>query len=573
MKRKIVAALLAITMLGGSLSAGCGNSAQEGQNSAVESTESTETTETTEAAEVTALSLMEKYNTEPMRVTDDNYRTYYEVFVYSFYDSDGDGIGDLNGLTEKLDYINDGDDTTTTDLGCNGIWMMPIMPSTSYHKYDVTDYYDIDPEYGTLEDFKAFAAACDERGIRVMIDLVMNHSSYQHEWFLTACEYLKGLPEGAEPDVTECPYVDYYYFSKEFKSGYTQVEGTEWYYESQFSSQMPDLNLGNEDLRKEFEAVVDFWLELGVTGFRLDAAKEFYTGDDLKNIEVLTWFNDMVKTKNEDVYIVAEIFDSSSTYAPYYKSGVSCFNFDFADVGGTIANVLRNMGGTTPRTYANRIISIQEKLAENNPNYIDSPFYTNHDIARSAGFYSGDNSESQTKMAQAMNLLMSGSAFLYYGEELGMKGSGRDENKRAPMYWSMDETAEGMCVGPVNMEDFEMKYESYAEQAVDGNSIYNFVKQTILLRNQYPALSHGVAEREDGLMETDGISALKKTYGEESVLLVYNLTAEAIIIDTANVTSMDGELEVGGVLLTGVEDIAVNGTEITLPPYTVIVLK
>lgn len=560
MKKRIIAFLLVMTMLLGSFTTGCSNTSQENANS-----ESTETVET----EVTALSLMEKYNVADQQVSDDNYRTYYEVFVYSFYDSNGDGVGDLNGLTEKLDYINDGDPTTTTDLGCNGIWLMPIMPSTTYHKYDVVDYYDIDPEYGTLEDFKAFVAACNERGIRVMIDLVMNHSSSQHEWFQTACTYLRNLSEGAEPNITECPYVDYYHFSKEKQSGYEKVPGAAWYYEAQFWSGMPDLNLGSEAVRAEFEAVVDFWLELGVTGFRLDAAKEFYSGNDSKNVEVLTWFNDMVKSKNEDIYIVAEVWNNIASYATYHASGVSCFNFGFADNGGTIATALKQGNGSM---YANKLISAQEAFAENNADYIDSPFYTNHDMGRSTGYYVGEYSENQVKMAQAMNLLMSGSAFLYYGEELGMKGSGKDENKRAPMYWSMDENAEGMCDGPSAMDDVKMKFESYAEQSVDGNSVYNFVKQTILLRNQYPALSHGVAECEEGLMTTDGICALKKTYKDESVLLVYNIAAESVTVDLANVTLMDGELEIGGALLTGTEDITTNGTEITLPPYTVIVL-
>lgn len=140
---------------------------------------------------MTALSLMQEVNTGDEQIIDDNYRTWYEVFVYSFFDSDGDGIGDLNGLTEKLDYINDGDPATDTDLGCNGIWLMPVMPSTTYHKYDVTDYCDIDPEYGTMDDFKNLIAACHERGINVIIDLVMNHTSSQHEWFKTAADYLK----------------------------------------------------------------------------------------------------------------------------------------------------------------------------------------------------------------------------------------------------------------------------------------------------------------------------------------------------------------------------------------------
>ena len=109
-----------------------------------------------------------------LNIIDDNYRNYYEIFVGSFYDSDGDGMGDLNGVTEKLDYI--------TDLGCNGIWLMPIMPSPTYHKYDVEDYENVDSAYGTAEDFKKLVDACHEKGIRLVIDLVMNHSSSKHPW-------------------------------------------------------------------------------------------------------------------------------------------------------------------------------------------------------------------------------------------------------------------------------------------------------------------------------------------------------------------------------------------------------
>ncbi|MBR3769714.1 MAG: alpha-amylase [Lachnospiraceae bacterium] len=566
MKKRIIASLLTVTMLVSVLSAGCGGTTQNEPDTT--GSEIATSIEEQEPA-ITALTYMEQYNTAPQQVTDDNYRTYYEVFVYSFFDSDGDGIGDLKGLTEKLDYINDGDPTTTTDLGCNGIWMMPIMPSPSYHKYDVIDYYEIDPQYGTMEDFKEFVAECDKRGIRVMIDLVMNHSSSEHEWFQTAYEYMQSLPAGAEPDLEECPYVDYYFFGKQQTTGYAPVEGTEWYYEGQFWSGMPDLNLDNPAVRAEFEAIVDYWLDLGVTGFRLDAAKEFFSGEDEKNIEVLTWFNDYVKSKNEDVYIVAEVWNNMALYSAYHASGVSCFNFSFAENSGTIATAIKEGNG---RMFANRLVSAYESFASFNPNYIDSPFYTNHDMGRSAGYYSNDYAFQQVKMAQGMNLLMSGSAFLYYGEEIGMRGSGRDENKRAPMYWSADDAMEGLCDGPKDMEAFDMKYPSLEEQNADGNSIYHFVKQAILLRNQFPALSHGVVEVEEALMEDKSIGAMKKTYGDEEVLLIYNLAAESKTVDLSAVTCMEGELVIGGVLLTSAEDIVKEGNIVTLPAYSVIVL-
>lgn len=571
MKTKRAAALLlSLTLLLGSVGCGAG-----GEQTAAEGTEQTENSGNTEAgAEVTALSLMQEVNQSTPQNATDNYRTWYEVFVYSFYDSDGDGVGDLAGLTSQLDYINDGDPATDGDLGCDGIWLMPIMPSTTYHKYDVTDYYAIDPEYGTMDDFKAFVDECHSRGINVIIDLVMNHSSSQHEWFQTAASYLKSLPEGAEPDAAECPYVDYYYFSKENETGYCELAGTDWYYEARFWSEMPDLNLQNEAVRQEFTEIVDYWLELGVDGFRLDAAKEYYSGNTAANVEVLTWFNDMVKEKKEDAYIVAEVWTDLTTYANYYDSGIdSCFNFSFADKGGVISDVVK--GSTGASYYGSALVNLQETLASHSDSYIDAPFYTNHDMGRSAGHYAGDYSENQIKVAQAMNLLMSGSAFLYYGEELGMKGSGKDENKRAPMYWSTDEAAEGMCNGPADMDDVKMKYGSQEEQSEDGNSIYNFVKETIKLRNSYPAISHGTVTYEKEL-SNDSICVIRKEYEGEEVLLVFNCRETSQSVDLSGISlngNEAGSLSMAGVLLTGQESAVLDGATLSAPAYSVTILQ
>lgn len=572
MKKKILAGILAGMLI--ISSTGCGQSAGETADT-VESTENTENTENTETESPaeTAAELMAKVNGKESNVIDDNYRTWYEVFVYSFYDSDGDGVGDLKGLTENLDYINDGDDSTDSDLGCNGIWLMPIMPSTTYHKYDVTDYCDIDEEYGSLEDFKVFMEECHNRGIHVIIDLVMNHSSSKHEWFLSAADYLKGLPEGEEPDTEICPYVDYYHFSKEGGSGYQVLDGTDWYYECQFWSEMPDLNLENEALRSEFEEIVDFWLNLGVDGFRLDAAKEYYSGSVDANVEVLSWFSDMVKGKKEDAYIVAEVWNDMETYAKYYAGGIdSCFDFDFADSTGIIATTLKDGSAIS---YGKELERVQETISSYNQNYIDAPFYTNHDMARGAGYYSGDYSENQTKIAQAMNLLMSGSAFLYYGEELGMKGSGKDENKRAPMYWSEDASAEGMCHGPLDMDTVKMKYGSLETQKTDGDSIFEFVKETIKLRNTYPEIARGEVSLEERLSD-DNVCVIRKTYEETEISLIYNLSESEQTVDVSGLTlngRTGADLELSGELLTGNTGAELENASLTMPAYSVVVLE
>ena len=526
-------------------------------------------TETTTASntdnDVAATTIDDSWKSREINVIDDKYRTFYEVFVYSFYDSDGDGIGDLQGVIEKLDYL--------TDMGINGIWLMPIMPSTTYHKYDTTDYMDIDPEYGTMEDFDTLLTECHNRGINVIIDLAMNHSSSKHSWFTTATDYLKSLPEGAEPDVNECPYIEYYNFSKEYNSGYSSIEGTDWYYEANFWSEMPDLNLSNENVRKEFENIASFWLGKGVDGFRLDAVKEFVSGDTATNVEILTWFNDYVKTDYPDAYIVCECWMDITNYSQYYASGVdSMFDFSFANNSGVIANVVN--GKASASAYGRSLAEYAATYASYNPNYINAPFYTNHDLGRSAGYYAGENSEAQTKMGNALNILMSGNVFIYYGEELGMKGSGIDENKRAPMYWSKDSSAEGMCDGPKDMETVKMKFDSLEEQANDENSIYNYVKDAILLRNQNPEIARGTVTYLEEL-SGENICVISKEYDGNEILLVFNISAESakVSLDGVQINGSDAsKYSIIGKLLTGTEDIIKSDDVYTMPAYSVMVI-
>lgn len=521
----------------------------------------------------------EAWESLPLQMIDDNYRTYYEVFVYSFCDSDGDGIGDLQGLISRLDYINDGDDATDTDLGCNGIWLMPVNPSPTYHKYDVADYYDIDEAYGTLKDFQELLSECDRRGIKVIMDLVLNHSSSQNSWFQDACAYLRGLG-GAQPSAAECPYFDYYHFSKEQGGGYYQVEGTDWYYEAQFWSEMPDLNLDCEALRTEIEEITNYWLDMGVGGFRLDAVKEYYSGAPQSNIEFLAWLTETVKSQKQDAYLVGEAWLDMADYAKYYESGIdSIFDFAFADKDGIISKVLN---GSSAAKYGAAIASLDDMYGAYNTDYIDAPFYTNHDMGRSAGYYAGEDSTAQTKMAGAMNLFMGGSAFLYYGEELGMKGSGKDENKRAPMYWSMNPDAEGMCDGPADMDAVKMKFESLEEQEKDAASVYQYYKKVIRIRNQNPEIARGKAEyvtTGDFLAEDTekSVCAIKKTYGDSELLLMFVTTAETEELDLTGITlngkNIGAETEIRGALVTGEEKIHFENGKAVMPGFSVLVLQ
>jgi len=532
-----------------------------------------------------------------LNVIDDKYRTTYEIFVYSFYDSDGDGIGDLKGVTEKLDYINDGNDTTDTDLGCNEIWLMPVSPSPTYHKYDVTDYKDIDPQYGTIEDFDELVDECHKRGVNVIVDTVLNHTSVEHPWFKAAAQYISDNADILltrnetadrqsddtadliffEEDYQACPYISYYNFSYEKFDGYEPLPGTDFYYEARFCSGMPDLNLDNEAVRDEIKDIAQFWIDHGVDGFRLDAVSYYYTGDDSKNIEFLTWLNDTVKSQKEDAYIVGECWTNSSTYLKYYKSGVdSFFDFDFAGSEGTIAGVAR--GTSAAANYGKALEKIESQLAEISDTAIDAPFYTNHDMARSAGYYTGKGSQDKVKLAGALNLLMTGNAFIYYGEELGMKGSGKDENKRAPMQWSSTDLT-GMCNGPADMDKFDMKYPALDEQAADEYSIFNYYKAAIKLRNMFPVIARGKTVNVDSLSDSD-ISAFirEKREGssyetdEEKLLILINTSDEAKTVD---ISTDDMSKDYGNIvysLCTSEEKCEYNGGKVVIPAYGIAVL-
>ena len=302
--------------------------------------------------------------TETVREPDDAYRCYYEIFVGSFCDSDGDKCGDLSGITEKLDYIE--------DMGFTGIWLTPIMPSPTYHKYDVTDYYGIDPSFGTMEDFETLLKECHKRNIRLIMDLVFNHTSSSHPWFLEACDYLEQLGE-KEPDENECKYVNYYNFAKDQAQtpNWYQIGSSDWYYEGVFWDGMPDLNLNSEAVREELEQVASFWLEKGADGFRLDAAKEYFTGYAEKNIEVLNWFETYVKSVKPEAYLVAEVWEGQGVLQEYYKSGIdSLFNFPASQQDGAIIKTAK--ARVTPQQFFSWMVKQQTADRLANPDYDDA---------------------------------------------------------------------------------------------------------------------------------------------------------------------------------------------------------
>ncbi|MBQ1392664.1 MAG: alpha amylase [Lachnospiraceae bacterium] len=502
-----------------------------------------------------------KYEQE-LAMVDDNTRNYYEIFVYSFYDSNGDGIGDLNGVTKKLDYIQ--------DMGFNGIWLMPIMPSPTYHKYDTTDYCNIDEQYGTLDDFKKLLEECHKRDIHVIIDFMMNHTSTQHSWFQSATKYLEGLKKNEKPSKKACPYYAYYNFvpkNQVKEQTYYQVGSTDWYYEGQFWEGMPDLNLKNKTVQKELEKAAKFWLDLGVDGFRLDGVKYFTNGEE-SNIKILKWFNDYVKSQKKDAYIVSEVWDNYNVAAEYLKSGIdSTFDFSFGQSTGVIVSMVRqSQSKDVGQSFANAMLNIQDMTKEANPKATVAEFLTNHDTGRMANILV---SEEKIKMAYALELFMSGNAFVYYGEEIALTGAGKDENFRSPMYWSATDQT-GITDGPEDMDEIENRFPSVEEQQADENSILNFIKRCLRLRNENPEIARGemalIPEVKD-----EAICAITKEYKGSKLVMLYNMSTEekkvTVSKDTYKYQGIRGYASTDG------SEVALSDDTVTLPPYSVVILK
>ena len=464
-----------------------------------------------------------EYGISDLDIPDDNYRTYYEIFVYSFYDSDGDGIGDLKGVTEKLDYV--------ADMGFNGIWLMPVFPSPTYHKYDATDYMAIDEQYGSLEDFDELIAEAHSRGINIIIDLAINHTSSQHPWFKEAVKYLRSLEDGQEPDYDECPYVAYYHFAKEPAGGtWYNINGSDkWYYEGSFWSEMPDLDLSCEALWTELEGVADFWIDHGVDGFRMDAPLHYEENDNSFNEETLSRLYTYCISKDPDFYMVSEVWAAEGIIKNYYASLTpSMFNFDIAQAEGKL--IKAGNGKYKAEKLVEAMVKYQEDFGAENPGYIDAPFLTNHDMPRVANAL--NNNPEAMKRAAGLLMTCSGSPFVYYGEEIGMCSKGtKDENKRLPMLWNAEGDAAGTTRKPTDADSgIVSSFDGVEEQLSDPDSILNYYRRAIRLRNENPELARGYITIVDEL--TDGNTAvIIKAWNDSAIAVVYNTSDENVSVD------------------------------------------
>lgn len=508
----------------------------------------------------------------------DKYRNYYEIFVSSFCDSNGDGIGDINGIISKLDYLNDGDPNTGDDLGVDGIWLMPIMPAPSYHKYDVTDYYDIDPQYGTLNDFENLIKECDKRGIDVIIDLVVNHTSSEHPWFQKAKEEIaQGNLDG---------YAKLYSIvgpgGRDTKYGYQFITGTEYSFECNFSGGMPELDLSSEQTREEIKKIMQFWIDKGVAGFRLDAVK-FFDSPNTDGEEFLSWLYQTAKDMKDDVYMVGEDWDGNSAIANSYESGVdSFFNFTFSASGGRINSAINSKNA---KSILKSVQKWNEIITDRNKNAIDAVFLSNHDMKRSAASFSGDLVKEKT--AASLYMLMPGNSYIYYGEEAGLLSGENDSSYRIPMPWSYEGDKAGTVtelppgVVEEQLPDWNPE-ESVQEQQKDENSLLSHYRNIIKIKLQNPEIARGTIKK---IVETNigNVAGYITEYDGSSIMVVHNLGEEERTVEIPK-----DDLDYSGIRAqltaldpTGKDNDGKNiypqckldGTTLTLPARSFVILK
>ena len=490
---------------------------------------------------------------------DDNYRTYYQIFVGSFSDSNNDGIGDLRGIINRMDYLNDGNILSGESLGIQGIWLSPIFSSPSYHKYDAKNYYEIDWRFGTEEDLKELIGLCKERNVQLILDLVINHTSKEHPWFL---EFKKARAEGN----TENPYYDYYSCAtEEEKQGgvtYQKIAGSDYWYECNFSGDMPELNFDNPAVRDEVVKLAKYYLDLGVSGFRFDAVKYIYYGDTDRSVDFWAWYMEQLRAIKPDIYCVGECWSGDSEVLAYY-SAMNCFNFTMAQAEGVFASAAK---GQPIGNYTHYIEAYQEQVLEKNEAAMVMPFLSNHDMDRINGAFILENN---MRMAANLFLLSPGSPMIYYGEEIGMRGSRgsamTDANRRLAMLWG-----DGDYIRDPEGSTYPAKNQiqtTVADQEADENSLLNYYSKLIALRHKYPAIARG---RYEAISMSKNLGGFRIAYQEETLGLIHNNSTEEITYD---LSKLEGTAFTEICDSIGMGSAVLEGSILTVGPQTSVILK
>lgn len=545
-------------------------------------------------------------------------KTAYQIYPKSFYDSNGDGIGDIPGIIGKLDYLK--------DLGVDIIWLSPCYQSPLADQgYDISDYYSIDPRFGTMEDMDRLIAEAKKRDMYILMDLVVNHCSDEHEWFRKACEdpdgkygryfYLRDKKDGELPTNWRS------YFGGPV---WEDLPGTDKQYLHVFHKKQPDLNWENPELREEVYKNMNWWLEKGLGGFRIDAiinikkalplhSYEPDREDGLCDIgamleeaagigEFLGEMRDRTFRKY-DAFAVGEVFNEKPGELPDFigENGYFSSMFDFNEaIFGHSEKGWYDASPITPDDYRNCCFAAQKKVGDIG---FLSNIIENHDGPRGASHYipQGDCCDESKKMLAALNFMLRGIPFIYQGQELGMENlpvtsidevddiSARNEyqvalkaglspeeaikaisaqsrdNARTPMQWSDGENA-GFTTGtPWLKVNPNYTAINAAAQTTDGNSVYSFYKKLIALRKN-PAYR-----------ETIVYGALEPLWQDRHNLMAYYRKGTPTLLVVGNFQKQVQQIVLPtayrNVLLNNYENIVEDNGTVTLQGYQVLILE
>ena len=525
----------------------------------------------------------------------------YQIYPRSFQDTNADGIGDLPGIIQHLDYLQ--------DLGVDGIWLSPINPSPDRDfGYDVSDYNAIDPKFGTMQDFDTLLTEAHRRGIHIILDLVLNHTSDLHPWFQ---ESLKSR---------ENPYHDWYLWHDpapdgDYPNNWVSIfGGPAWeynrelnqYYYHMFTPQQPDLNWRNPQVRQEMLDVFRFWLDRGVDGFRLDVFNEYFKDKDFRNNPRKPGFHLLPFDRYEHIYdtsqpemfpLLKEIRGIVDSYTERYVVGET-FLADAVHARLYIGPDLLHAGfdygyAKSPwgaRSFGNAIAFWDALHGEEAwPNY----FLNNHDTPRSSVRYVTGENDARLKLLAGMHLTVRGTPYLYYGEEIGMRDTryrrselkdpvgkrywpfnkGRD-GCRSPMQWDASLNAGFSSVQPWLRTNPDYPLRNVQAQSEDPHSLYHFYKQLIQLRRENPALYAGALDLLP--LENESVLVYKRTAAEQQALIALNFSnrEQKISIPLAAANGSKTENQAWQLLFGGNDAVQSSLTEnhVQLPAYGLAIL-
>ncbi len=480
---------------------------------------------------------------------------FYEVPVRSFYDSTNDGSGDFRGLTEKLPYIR--------DLGVDCVWLLPFFPSPLRDDgYDIADFYTVHPDFGTLEDFRAFLDRAHALGLKVIADLVLNHTSDQHPWFI------------ASRQSVDSPYRDYYVWTDDTERYadariiFTDTEISNWTYDPvtkqsywhRFFSHQPDLNYDNPDVQREMLAVLSFWLDIGLDGFRCDAVPYLYEreGTICENLPETHAFLKHMRAYVDEHYpgriLLAEANQWPADVREYFGNGDEfhmAFHFPlmpriFMAIRREERTPITEILAQTPDIPANcqwgMFLRNHDELtlemvtdAERDYMYYeyakDPRMKINIGIRRRLAPLA-ENGRRQIELLNSILLSMPGSPILYYGDEIGMGDNyylGDRNGVRTPMQWSSDRNAGFSRCDPARLYSPVIMDPVYGYQGINveaqqrtPTSLLHWMRRLIMVRKRYPAFGRGTIEFMGGTNEK--VLTFTRSYEGQTLLIVLNLS-------------------------------------------------